>query len=89
MPKSLFCNSFEVGHNREAFCLIFKFQGPDGNVVETAYVAVSPSGAKTLSEQFIAEMNEYQRRYGNVEAWKTAGNSNPTSQGENAEKYRV
>jgi len=89
MPKVLFCNSFEVGHNKEAFCLIFKFQGPNGNTVEATYVAVSPPGTKTLLEQLIAEMNDYEKEHGKVEPWKTAGNPDSNSQSENANKYRV
>jgi len=89
MTKTLFCNSFEVGHNKEAFCLIFKFQSPDGHIVETTYVAISPSGAKTLIEQLSAEMKDYETEHGQVEPWKTAGNPGSNSQSDNAEKYRI
>lgn len=88
MPKSLFCNSFEVGNNKEAFCLIFKFQSPNGNTVETAYVAVSPSGTKTLIENLLAEMKDYEQKYGQVETWKV-GNPDSNSQSEKTNKYRV
>jgi len=78
----LFCNSFEVGHSKEAFCMVFKFQGPDGNIVEVTYVAMSPSGAKTLIEQLAAEMKDHEKEHGQVETWKTTGNPNANSQGE-------
>jgi len=89
MPKTLFCNGFEVGHNKEVFCLIFKFQSPDGNIVETAYVAMTPPGAKTLTQQLEAEMKDYEKENGQVEPWKTSGNPDSNSKGENAERYRV
>jgi hypothetical protein len=85
----MFCNSFEVGHSKEAVCLIFKFQSPDGNIVETAYVAISPSGVKTLIEQLAAEMKDYEKEHGQVETWKIAGNPDSNSQSENANKYRI
>jgi len=90
MPKSLFCNSFEVGHSKEAFCLVFKFQGPDGSIIETAYVTISPPGSKTLIEQLAAEMKDYEQAHGPVEPWKTSETPNSkNSQSSNAEKYRV
>jgi len=89
MPKTLFCNSFEIGHSKEAFCLIFKFQSPDGNIVETAYVTISPSGTKTLIQLVQAEMEAYEKEHGKIEPWKTSGNSDSNSQSESATKYRV
>jgi len=89
MPKSLFCNNLEIGHNKEAFCLIFKFQSPDGKIVETAYVTISPSGTKTLIQLVQAEMEAYEKEHGKVEPWKTAENQESNSQKNNAEKYRV
>jgi len=84
MPKVLFCNSFEVGHSKEAFCLIFKFQGPNGNTVEATYVAVSPPGTKTLIDQLAAEMKDYEKEHGQVEPWKTEGKPNSNGQSQNA-----
>jgi len=88
MPKTLFCNGFEVGHNAEVFCLIFRFQSPNGSIVETAYVVISPSGAKTLEGQLSAEMKDYEQEHGTVEPWKSGVNPNSNAQGENT-KYRV
>jgi len=87
MPKTLFCNSFEVGHNKEAFCLVFKFQSPDGNIVETAYVAMGPPGTKTFIEQLAAEMKDYEKEHGPVEPWKPVKNQNLNNQSDKA--YRV
>jgi len=90
MPKTLFCNSFEVGHNKEVFCLVFKFQGPDGSIVETAYVTISPPGTKTLIEQLVVEMKDHEKEHGAVEPWKMSGNTDPkTGPSSNANKYRV
>jgi len=89
MPRTLFCNNFEVGHNKEAFCLTFKFQSPDGNIVETAYVMIGPSGTKTLIQLVQAEMEAYEKEHGQVKPWKTSENSDPNSRSGNAEKYRV
>jgi len=84
MPKTLFCNSFEVGHSKEAFCLIFKFQGPNGKSVDATYVAVSPSGTKTLIDQLTAEMKDYEKEHGKVDPWKTEGKPNSSGQSQNA-----
>jgi len=90
MPKTLFCNNFEIGHNKEAFCLIFKFQSPDGNIVESAYVTISPSGTKTFMQLVKAEMEAYEKKHGQVEPWKSAENLDSHSQSNGAtEKYRV
>jgi len=82
MPKTLFCNGFEVGHSKEAFCLIFKYMSPDGTIVESVYIAISPAGAKTLIEQLVAEMKDYEKEHGQVETWNKAGKPNnpPNSQ---------
>jgi len=88
-PKSLYCNGFEVGHSKEAFCLILKYMSPDGTVVESVYVAISPAGAKTLNEQLAAEMKDYEKEHGQVEPWKVPGNPDSSRRRENAENYRV
>jgi len=87
MPKTMFSNGFEVGHTKEAFCLIFKFQNPDGNIVETTYVVISPSGTKTLIQLLQAEMEDYEKEHGQVETWKPTGNPTPNSQSYNSKKY--
>jgi len=88
MPKILFSNSLEVGHNKEVFCLVFKFQSPNGTIVESIYITVSPSGAKTLIELLTAEITQYQKEHGPVEAWKSKNNPNSNNDKENTE-YRV
>jgi len=53
--KTLYCNSFEVSHSKEAFCLILKFESPNG-YIETVYVITSPNGAKTFLQLMEKEM---------------------------------
>jgi len=81
MPKSsIFCNGFEVGHSKEAFCILFKFLGPNGDTIEVAYVTISPSGTKTLLAQLAEDMKDYEKEHGQVETWNKAGNSNSSGQ---------
>jgi len=87
--RVLYCNSFEVGHSKEAFCLVFKFQSPEGNTVDTVYVTIGPSGTKTLIQLLQAEMEAYQKEYGLVEPWKAVKNPDSNSQSENTNKFRV
>jgi len=86
-PETLFCNSFEIGHNKEAFCLIFKFQNPNGEIVKTVYITISPSGAKTLIEQLTAEMKDYEKEHGSVEPWGNPTVLKALVQNHNSEKY--
>jgi hypothetical protein len=75
MPNDImYCNSFEVSHNKEAFCMIFKFQKPDGSEIRI-YVVTSPQGCKTLLNVTAAEMTEYETQYGKVEAWGSPKNT--------------
>jgi len=76
MPDVMYCNSFEVSHNKEAFCMVFKFQKPDGSEI-SIYVVTSPQGCKTFLNVTTAEMTEYETQYGKVEPWaspKATGN---------------
>jgi hypothetical protein len=72
--KTLYCNSFEVSHSKEAFCLILKFESPDGHV-EVVYATMSPSGAKSLLNIISKQMSHYEKEHGKVKSWIT----NPTS----------
>jgi len=67
----LYCNSFEVSHNKEVFCLILKFQKPDGGEIPI-YVVINPQGCKTLLNGLTEQMTSYESENGKVEAW-TAG----------------
>jgi len=78
MPNIIYCNSFEVSHTKEAFCMIIKFQKPDGSEI-CFYVVTSPQGCKTLLNVLAAEMTEYEKEFGKVEPWnapKNSGNPN-------------
>jgi len=78
MPDVIYCNSFEVSHTKEVFCMIFKFQKPDGTEIPI-YVVMSPQGCKTILNLTTAEMAAYETEYGKVEPWnapKNAGNPN-------------
>jgi len=61
-----------VGHTKEAFILVFRFESPDG-YKETVYVCISPAGAVVLNETLGKEIAEYAKKHGNivVDAWKT------------------
>lgn len=74
--KTLYCNSFEVSHSKEAFCLILKFESPDG-YTETVYVTLSPAGAKTLVQLVEKEMEDYEKEHGEVESWITPNPAPP------------
>jgi hypothetical protein len=67
MPKTLYCNSFEVSRSREAFVLTFRFESPDG-YKETYYVTLSPSGVVALQELLTKEVEAYTKDYGNIPA---------------------
>jgi len=69
MPKVLFCNSFDITHMKEAVCLTFKFEAPDGNT-ETIYIITSPEGAKTLNKVLTDVMNDFEKKYGKLKVWK-------------------
>jgi hypothetical protein len=60
MPKVLYCNAVEVSHNREAFCLVFRFQSPDRHQ-ETVYISISPAGARTTVNLINREVADYER----------------------------
>jgi len=79
MPDVIYCNSFEVSHNKEAFCMIFKFQKPDGGGEISIYVVVSPQGCKTILNLTTEEMTAYETQYGKVEAWNVPKNTGPNS----------
>jgi len=84
--RTIYCNNVEIGHSKEAFCLIFRFQGPNGNIVDEVHVAIGPNGTKTLVELLEAEMKDYEREHGTVEPW---GKKQPTenSTALNCKKY--
>lgn len=77
MGKTLFCNSFEIGHTKEAFILILRFKSPDG-YKETVYVTISPAGATVLNEHLGKEIEDYVKEHGKiaVDVWKKQGNNN-------------
>ena len=87
MGKVCYCNNFEVGHSKEAFYLIFKFQGPNGNIVDEVHVAIGPNGTKTLIELLELEMKDYAKEYGTVEPWEKKQSGNPQNTTRNSEKY--
>lgn len=77
LGKVLFCNSFEIGHTKEAFILILRFESPDG-YKETVYVTISPAGAATFNEHLGKEIEQYEKEHGKivVDAWKTQNPNN-------------
>ena len=81
LGKVLFCNSFEIGHTKEAFILVFRFESPDG-YKETVYVAISPAGVTVLNETLGKEITEYVKEHGSIAAdvWKTQKNNNNSPQ---------
>lgn len=81
--KVLYCNSFEVSSSKEAFCMVFKFQKPDGSGEVSIYVVMSPQGCKTVLNLTATEMTAYETEHGKVEAWnapKNTGNPNGKNQ---------
>jgi hypothetical protein len=70
--KTLYCNSLEVSHTREAFLLILRFIAPDQRE-ESVYIAISPSGAVVLHDLLGREVESYIKDFGNIVAgdWKT------------------
>jgi len=84
--RTIYCNNVEIGHSKEAFCLILRFQGPNRNIVDEVHVAIGPNGTKTLIELLEAEMNDYEQKYGTVEPWGKQPRT-PTNQNSNSEKY--
>jgi len=70
--KTLYCNSLEVSHTREAFLLILRFIAPDQRE-ESVYIAISPSGAVVLHDVLGREVESYIKDFGNIVAgdWKT------------------
>ena len=60
MPKVLYCNAVEASHNREAFCLVFRFQAPDGHQ-ESVYISISPAGAKITVDLINKEIADYEK----------------------------
>jgi len=76
MPKILPSNAVEVSHNKETFCLIFRFQSPDGHV-EAVYIVISPAGAKTTADLLGKEIQEYEKQAGTITPW-TVQNHNST-----------
>jgi hypothetical protein len=81
LGKVLFCNSFEVGHTKEAFILILRFESPDG-YKESIYVCISPAGATVLNEHLGKEILDYVKEHGKiaVDVWKRQGNNNSNAQ---------
>jgi hypothetical protein len=82
MPKVLPANSVEVSHNKEAFCLVFKFQSPDGHQ-DAVYISISPAGAQTTIDLMNKEMQDYEKEIGQaVTPWpvnQVQKNGTPTS----------
>jgi len=79
LAKTLFCNSFEIGHTKEAVILILRFESPDG-YKDTVYVTISPAGATVFNEHLRKELDDYVKEFGNIDmgAWKklqTNGNN--------------
>jgi hypothetical protein len=88
LGKVSYCNNVEIGHSKEAFCLIFRFQGPNGNIIEEIHMAIGPQGTKTLVELLELEMKDYEREHGTVEPWGKQPSGNPSkTQNSNSEKY--
>jgi hypothetical protein len=71
MPKTLYCNSFEVSRSKEAFILIFRFESPDG-YSETVYIILNPSGVAILKEMLTKEIEAYIKEHGELPVgnWK-------------------
>jgi hypothetical protein len=67
-PKVLPANGIEVSHNKDGFCLIFRFQTPDG-LQEAVYIAISPAGAKTALEMLGKDIQVYEKEAGPITAW--------------------
>jgi hypothetical protein len=81
--KVLAANAVEVSHNREAFCLVFRFQSPDGHQ-EAVYISISPAGAQTTVDLTSKELQDYEKETGQaVTPWPTnpvqSRNGTPTS----------
>ena len=87
LGKTLFCNSFEIGHAKEAFILILRFESPDG-YKESIYVCISPAGATVLNEHLGKELEEYAKEHGKIEmgAWKKTQNTNNGNAAQDAPK---
>jgi hypothetical protein len=78
MPKVLPANAVEVSHNKEAFCLVFRFQSPDHQ--EAVYISISPAGAQTTVDLISKELQEFEKETGQaVTAWEV--NPNQTRNG--------
>jgi hypothetical protein len=81
--KVLPANAVEVSHNKEAFCLVFRFQAPDGHQ-EAVYISISPAGAQTTVDLMSKEIQDYEKETGQaVTAWPVnptqTRNGTPTS----------
>jgi len=76
LGKSLFCNSFEIGHTKEAVILILRFESPDG-YKESVYVIISPAGATVLNEHLGKEVEDYVKEHGQIDmgTWKKPSNN--------------
>jgi len=83
MPDTIYCNSFEISHSKEAFCMVFKFQKPDGSGEISLYVVMSPQGCKTILNLTAAEMNAYETEFGKVEPWNAPKNSGTPNNSKN------
>ena len=70
--KVLYCNSFEIDHNREVVLMILRFEGPDGSR-ETLYACISPAGAVAFKESLENTLAEYEKKHGKIAAteWRT------------------
>lgn len=72
MPKVVLpANVVEVSHNKEAFCIIFRFQSPDGHQ-EAVYISISPAGARTTQNLISKEIEAFERETRQaVTPWET------------------
>jgi hypothetical protein len=75
--KVLLANAVEVSHNKETFCLIFRFQSPDGQV-ETVYIVLTPPGGKTAADLLGREIQLYEKEAGAITPWTTQKTNNST-----------
>jgi hypothetical protein len=82
LGKTLFCNAFEIGHTKEAFILILRFESPDG-YKETVYVTISPAGATVLNEHLGKELEDYVKEHGKIDlgTWKKTANNGNNAEG--------
>jgi hypothetical protein len=85
--RTIYCDNFEIGHSKEAFCLIIRFHGANGKVVDEVHVVTGPQGAKSLLNCLKLEIEDYERENGPVEPWGNQHNTQNTATAQNTEKY--